>query len=215
MDHPTRQLFHRLHYGIPEVTLDDWQLEITGLVDNPMTLTMADLQTWPRQSLDFTIEVLRQSWVQLELGPAGQCRVGRWRCCRCCKKLASKMTLSKWRFMEPMSARRRCVGSEIDQNFARSMSFEEVTSPFNMLCYEMNGEPLPVRHGFPLRLIAPGWYGVANLKWLQKIEVRSRRLMNRFMARDYVTLRKGPSTVKKSGAKVPSGAAYLNQRRPG
>ena len=43
---------------------------------------------------------------------------------------------------------------------------------------------------FPLRLIAPGWYGVANVKWLQKIEVRSRRLMNRFMARDYVTLRK-------------------------
>jgi DMSO/TMAO reductase YedYZ molybdopterin-dependent catalytic subunit len=53
----------------------------------------------------------------------------------------------------------------------------------------MNGAPLPTRHGFPLRLIAPGWYGVANVKWLERIEVRSRRLMNRFMARDYVTLR--------------------------
>jgi DMSO/TMAO reductase YedYZ molybdopterin-dependent catalytic subunit len=70
------------------------------------------------------------------------------------------------------------------------MSIEDATSPYNMLCHEMNGEALPTRHGFPLRLIAPGWYGIANVKWLQRIEVRSRRLMNRFMARDYVTLRK-------------------------
>jgi DMSO/TMAO reductase YedYZ molybdopterin-dependent catalytic subunit len=69
------------------------------------------------------------------------------------------------------------------------MSLEEAMSPYNMLCYEMNGEALPTRHGFPVRLIAPGWYGIANVKWLQRIEVRSRRLMNRFMARDYVTLR--------------------------
>src|SRR5690606_26147543 len=74
--------------------------------------------------------------------------------------------------------------------FARSMSLEDAMSPYNLLCYEMNGEPLPTRHGFPLRLIAPGWYGIANIKWLERIEVRSRRLMNRFMARDYVTLRK-------------------------
>ena len=67
---------------------------------------------------------------------------------------------------------------------------EDATSPYNMLCYEMNGEPLPTRHGYPVRLIAPGWYGIANVKWLQKIEVRNRRLMNRFNARDYVTLRK-------------------------
>jgi len=78
----------------------------------------------------------------------------------------------------------------ITQHFARSMSIEDATSPYNLLCYEMNGEPLSTRHGFPLRLIAPGWYGVANVKWLERIEVRSRRLMNRFMARDYVTLRK-------------------------
>jgi DMSO/TMAO reductase YedYZ molybdopterin-dependent catalytic subunit len=77
----------------------------------------------------------------------------------------------------------------ITQNFARSMSIAEAMSPNNILCYEMNGEPLPQRNGFPVRLIAPGWYGVANVKWLQRIEVRSSRLMNRFMARDYVTLR--------------------------
>jgi DMSO/TMAO reductase YedYZ molybdopterin-dependent catalytic subunit len=61
--------------------------------------------------------------------------------------------------------------------------------PDNLLCYEMNGEPLPVRNGAPLRLIAPGWYGIANVKWLQRIEIWNTRLANRFMARDYVTVR--------------------------
>jgi DMSO/TMAO reductase YedYZ molybdopterin-dependent catalytic subunit len=62
-------------------------------------------------------------------------------------------------------------------------------SPDNLLCYEMNGAPLPEANGFPLRLIAPGWFGIANVKWLTRIEVRSSRYMGRFMAQDYVTLR--------------------------
>src|SRR6266542_2542859 len=52
-----------------------------------------------------------------------------------------------------------------------------------------NGAPLPQQHGFPVRLIAPGWYGIANTKWLQRIEVLPTRYENRFMARDYVTIR--------------------------
>ena len=78
----------------------------------------------------------------------------------------------------------------MQRNFARSMSLADAMNPANMLCYEMNGAPLPAPNGFPLRLIAPGWYGVANVKWLTRIEVRDARLMNRFMARDYVTIRK-------------------------
>ena len=69
------------------------------------------------------------------------------------------------------------------------MSIEDAMSPYNLLCYEMNGEPLPDRNGFPLRLIAPGWFGIANVKWLKRIEIADRRLSNRFMSRDYVTLR--------------------------
>jgi DMSO/TMAO reductase YedYZ molybdopterin-dependent catalytic subunit len=53
---------------------------------------------------------------------------------------------------------------KMKQSFARSMSVEDAMSPANMLCYEMNGVPLPASHGFPVRLIAPGWYGVANVK---------------------------------------------------
>jgi hypothetical protein len=52
----------------------------------------------------------------------------------------------------------------------------------------MNGEPLNLYHGAPVRLVVPGWYGVANVKWLNQIHLQDRRYMGRFMARDYVTL---------------------------
>ncbi len=72
--------------------------------------------------------------------------------------------------------------------FARSMSIAEAVAPNVLLCYEMNGEPLPAAHGAPLRLLAPGWYGVANVKWLDRIELSPRRFLGRFMGRDYVTI---------------------------
>jgi DMSO/TMAO reductase YedYZ molybdopterin-dependent catalytic subunit len=74
-------------------------------------------------------------------------------------------------------------------HFARSMSIADAMNPANILCYEMNGEALPVAHGAPLRLIAPGWFGVANVKWLRRIEVRDTRFLGRFLGRDYVTVR--------------------------
>ena len=77
----------------------------------------------------------------------------------------------------------------ISERFARSMSIDDALDPRNLLCYEMNGEPLPHKNGFPVRLIAPGWYGVANVKWLTRIEVRDQRHAGNFMARDYVTIR--------------------------
>ena len=62
-------------------------------------------------------------------------------------------------------------------------------NPNILLCYEMNGAPLDAGHGAPLRLLAPGWYGVANVKWLDRIEVIDTRFAGHFMARDYVTIR--------------------------
>lgn len=86
----------------------------------------------------------------------------------------------------------------IKQNFARSMSLQDAMNPENLLCYEMNGKPLPQANGYPVRLIAPGWYGIANVKWLKRIEIMNTRFMGRFMGRDYVTLRaeqRGGETV--------------------
>jgi DMSO/TMAO reductase YedYZ molybdopterin-dependent catalytic subunit len=89
-------------------------------------------------------------------------------------------------------------GIKMPQNFARSLSLADAMNPNHLLCYEMNGDPLPQANGFPLRLIAPAWYGIASIKWLKRIEVRDTRYMGRFMAREYVTLREeqhGSETV--------------------
>jgi DMSO/TMAO reductase YedYZ molybdopterin-dependent catalytic subunit len=95
------------------------------------------------------------------------------------------------------------------QHFARSMSLADAMNPANLLCWEMNGAPLPQANGFPLRLIAPGWYGIADVKWLERIEVRDRRYMGRFMARDYVTIREEPRGGRMVGMETSVGRAQL------
>ena len=77
-------------------------------------------------------------------------------------------------------------------SFARSMSVDDAMDPANVLCYEMNGQPLPRENGQPLRLIAPRWYGIANVKWLERIEVIDRRFEGPYMAERYVTVREEP-----------------------
>jgi DMSO/TMAO reductase YedYZ molybdopterin-dependent catalytic subunit len=81
-------------------------------------------------------------------------------------------------------------GREVEKAFARSMSIDDAMRPENMLAFEMNGEPLPHYHGKPVRLLVPGWYGVANVKWINQIHVQDTRYMGRFMGRDYVTLKR-------------------------
>lgn len=220
---PPDQFFSVAHYGYPEVAVDDWRLEITGLVDNPMTLTLADLQAWPRQELDFTIECSGNHGFAWNFGLVGNARWAGVALLPLLQEAGIQDDAVEIAFYGVDAGEETVREQKITQNFARSLSLADATSPYHLLCYEMNGEPLPVRHGFPLRLIAPGWYGIANVKWLQRIEVRSRRLMNRFMARDYVTLRKevidgeetwsessvGRSLLKSAPARVVrSGDAY-------
>jgi DMSO/TMAO reductase YedYZ molybdopterin-dependent catalytic subunit len=106
----------------------------------------------------------------------------------------SRMAPSKWCFFgtdqgEEVLRRGTPLELKFTGHFARSMSIADAMNPANILCYEMNGEALPAVHGAPARLIAPGWFGIANVKWLRRIEVRDTRFMGRFMGRDYVTVR--------------------------
>jgi len=64
------------------------------------------------------------------------------------------------------------------QNFARSMSLADAMSPHSMLCHTINDQPLSLEHGFSVRLIAPDWYGIANVKWLKRIEIRDTRFQS-------------------------------------
>jgi hypothetical protein len=78
---------------------------------------------------------------------------------------------------------------KVEQQFGRSLSREKALSPDLFLAYALNGEPLTVHQGFPLRLLVPGWYGVANVKWLSEIHLQAEQYLGKFQARWYRTLR--------------------------
>jgi hypothetical protein len=77
---------------------------------------------------------------------------------------------------------------KIDQPFARSISVTKAMTPEPFLAYALNGDPLTVEQGSPLRLIMPGWYGVANVKWLTQIHVQEGRYLGFWQAERYFTL---------------------------
>jgi len=79
--------------------------------------------------------------------------------------------------------------TKVNQQFGRSLSREKALSPEPVLAYALNGEPLTKHQGFPLRLLVPGWYGVANVKWLAEIHVQQDQYLGKYQARWYRTLR--------------------------
>lgn len=175
------------HYDQPEIAEADYRLRITGLVDNPTVLTLDDIKSRPKIEIDAGFECggNRPSVFQGLIGNA------RW----------GGTSLRDILFeagVRPEGIEVVLYGSdkgsetirdtETEQHFGRSMHYTDALQPEVMLAYEMNGEPLNLYHGAPVRVLVPGWYGVANVKWLEQIHVQDRRYMGRFQARDYVTL---------------------------
>ena len=187
---PNDKFFSIAHYNRPVIDAKKWQLEITGAVKKPLTLNLDQLKAKPRQETTFTLECSGNTGLPFFWGGIGNAK---WSGTPLAAILKEAGVLDKgvevvfWGSDEGEETVREL---KMKQNFARSMTVQEAMNPNNLLCYEMNGAALPAANGFPLRLIAPGWYGIANVKWLKRIEVRETRLMNRFMARDYVTIRK-------------------------
>jgi DMSO/TMAO reductase YedYZ molybdopterin-dependent catalytic subunit len=186
---PNDQFFGIAHYEWPEIDPDQWQLTLAGRVETPLSLTLDDLKARPRQEVTFTVECSGNSGLPFFNGGIGNAK---WAGTPLAPLLEEAGVLEdgiEVVFFGTDKGEETVRETEIIQLFVRSMSLTEAMQPQNLLCYEMNGEPLPARNGAPLRLIAPGWYGIANVKWLQRIEIWQTRLANRFMARDYVTLR--------------------------
>jgi len=186
---PNDEFFNVSHYGKPEVDLARWKLEVSGLVDNPLMLTIEDIKARPRQEVTFTLECSGNHGFPTFTGAIGNARWAGTPLAPILKEAGIKENGIEVIFFghDVGEEERRKV--KMRQNFARSMSVEDALEDTNLLCYEMNGEPLPHDNGAPLRLIAPGWYGIACVKWLKRIEVRNTRYMGRFMGRDYVTMR--------------------------
>lgn len=186
---PTEDLFSVGHYGTPEVDVDGWRLDVGGLVQRPLSFTLAELRNRPRQTRTFTLECAGNRGFGSFIGAVHNAE---WTGTPLAPVLEEAGVLEdgiEIVFFGADEGEEVVRDTEMTQNFARSMSIEDAMDETLLLAYEVNGAPLPVAHGRPLRLIAPGWYGVANVKWLTRIEVRPTRYMGRFMARDYVTVR--------------------------
>jgi DMSO/TMAO reductase YedYZ molybdopterin-dependent catalytic subunit len=211
---PADNFFFVRHFGQPD-GLDEamWRVGITGLVAHPQSLTLADIKARPRREVDFTLECSGNTGTGLDffIGAIGNARwagtplaplleeagvlehateVIFWGIDRGTVTIRDNTGIvsgGQTGVVEPDAGGR--LDLTITEQFARSMSLDDALSRDNLLCYEMNGEPLPLKNGFPVRLIAPGWYGVANVKWLTRIEVVDQRYAGQFMARDYVSIR--------------------------
>jgi DMSO/TMAO reductase YedYZ molybdopterin-dependent catalytic subunit len=186
---PNDRFFGVGHYNWPVIDEKAWTLEVTGLVKRPQTFTLSDLVARPRREVTFTLECSGNHGFPWFIGGIG---TAKWAGTPLAPILEEAQVLDNGIevvFFGSDTGEEIVREIKMTQNFARSMSLADAMNPNNLLCYEMNGAQLPEAHGFPLRLIAPGWFGIANVKWLKRIEVRSSRFMNRFMARDYVTIR--------------------------
>ena len=176
----------------PPIDPATYALRLTGLVDRPLSISLADLKKRPRveQVVGFECSgnnsargnplVGNARWAGTSLAPL-------------LKEGGLKPTAREIVFFSVDKGTEEITHGgapeTVEQHFARSLSIDDAMRPEVMLAYEMDAAPLPHPHGAPVRLIVPGWYGVANVKWLDHIHVQESRFMGRFMARDYVTLR--------------------------
>jgi DMSO/TMAO reductase YedYZ molybdopterin-dependent catalytic subunit len=186
---PNEKFFTIKHYAQPQLDPEAWRLEIHGLVQHPMTLSLADLQARPHQDVAFTIECSGNHGPPFTGGLIGNAI---WTGTPLAALLQEAGVLpegSEVVFWGTETGPEDIGGIQVVEQFARSMSLAEAMDPRNILCWGMNGAALPPEHGAPVRLIAPGWYGIANVKWLQRIEILDRPYEGRYMAREYRTIR--------------------------
>lgn len=185
----SRDFYVVQHYGQPEVDVSSYRLTVTGMVDRPLTFTYDELRALSSRSMDVGFEC-GGNGNRMYHGLVGNAQ---WRGVSLKALLDQAGVQAGGRevvFFGADVGTEEIRGRQVEKAFARSLSLEDAMRDENLVAYEMNGQPLPVHHGRPVRLLVPGFYGVANVKWLTQIHVQDTRYMGRFMGRDYVTLKK-------------------------
>ncbi len=171
---PNDLFYVRHHLYAPDINLAEWKLTIDGEVNQPVTLTLADLKKLPKATVTVTLECAGNGrafmdppvpGIQWEKGAVGTARWTGVRLAEVLKKAGVKPT-GKFVFLNGAD---KAISKMPD--FIRQVAMEKALHPDTVLAYEMNGEPLPHLHGAPLRAIIPGWEGAYAVKWLEHITV--------------------------------------------
>src|SRR5438132_13455370 len=189
---PNRLFFVRNHFEVPALELADWRLHVGGCVGRGREWTWDELTALPERTVFATVECAGngRSFVQPHVHGVqwGAGAIGHAEWTGVPVKLVLEQSGLRAEAREVLFEGWDC-GSESDHpqpmHFARSLPLGKATHPDTLLVYRMNGEALEPLHGFPLRLFVPGWYGVASVKWLKRIEVLDRPFQGYFQTKKY------------------------------
>ena len=185
---PLSEFFVLQHHDIPRIPLDSWRLSVTGCERGDVSLTLEEIVNRPSKRVAAAFEcagnggvgmqglVGSAEWEGLPLGPL-------------LHDLGVPKETREVVFVGADGAEERLRGNRYPSRFARSVPLSDAFGPDVLLVHRMNGAPLLPEHGAPLRLLVPGWYGVTQVKWLERIELSPSRFMGWFMAKEYVTVR--------------------------
>ena len=171
---PIEHFFVRTHVYVPTVNVSEWRLKVEGEVATPLTLTMDDLKKLPSVELVSVLECAGNGrgfyeppvpGLQWRNGAVGN---GRWRGARLADvlKRAGVKDSARDILFDGADVPLRAM-----PDFQRSIPIKKAFDGHTLLAYEMNGETLPVKHGCPLRVVAPGWAGDSWVKWLTSVRV--------------------------------------------
>jgi sulfane dehydrogenase subunit SoxC len=168
-----------IHYDIAFLDPQAWRLDLSGRFDRPLELGLDDLRARPRASVIVTMEcagngratfdprVLSQPWLHEAVGTAEWTGTP-------LRLLLDEAGVADDAVDVVFSGADQGVEGGEEQTYARALSIMDACQPEVLLAYEMNGAPLLPQHGAPVRLVCPGWYGMANVKWLTRIEAIDR-----------------------------------------
>lgn len=199
---PIDRFFVRTHVAVPSVNLASWRLTVEGEVAAPLTLTMEDLKRLPSVELMAVTECAGNGrafydppvpGVQWGNGAVGNARWRGVRLADVLKRAGIKESAREVLF----DGADVPIGTMPD--FVRSIPTKKALDSNTLLAYDMNGEPLPTKHGFPLRAVVPGWAGDSWTKWLTSIRVLDRDHDGFWMKRAY----RHPGSPVAPGTPVP------------
>ncbi len=198
------------HGAVPRLDPARYRLRIGGELATDRELDLAELRSLPKREIEVAFECAGNGRVGMH-GLVGNAVWGGVALRSLLEPLGVRSTARDVVFEGADAAEERLRGQSYPSRFARSLDVDDALAQDVLLAYELNGEPLPAEHGAPLRLVVPGWYGVAQVKWLDRIEVLDHRFMGWFMAKDYVTLRGVPSD--RENGRVEHRASSVGRQR--
>ena len=178
---PNAHFYVRNQFQAPTIGGSAWRLEVSGLVERPMAVSLRELSRMPTETRVVTLECAGNGRYALDPPVEGEpWRLGavstaEWTGVPLVEFLDRAGVLAAAGEVVFRGADRGAVGGRPGEvHFERSLPLDTVRESQAVLAYAMNGEALPLQHGYPVRLIVPSWYGVASVKWLTAIELAGR-----------------------------------------